>query len=153
MQLFSICDLPWKWNASFFFFFFCLASQLSGVLIISVPGEIYVYGAIYSLTVLSMICAVLVINHLILPVFYENNIVNCFEVRHLFGIMIIRDDSYSYHHIPYHISTWNCDSISDWEDSTHCSLLSQFCCSFPLPSSCPLWSLLRVRHWHIYNQY
>lgn len=96
-----------------FFLLLPLASQLSGVLIISVPGEIYVYGAIYSLTVLSMICAVLVINHLILPVFYENNIVNCFEVRHLFRIMILRDDSYSYHHIPYHISTWNCDSISD----------------------------------------
>lgn len=78
----------------FFFFFFCLASQLSGVLIISVPGEIYVYGAIYSLTVFSMICAVLVINHLILPVFYDNNIVNCFEVRHSFSVTIA-NDSYS----------------------------------------------------------
>ena len=64
--------------------FLCDASsQLTGVLIISVPGEIYVYGAIYSLTVFSMIVAVLAINHLILPVFYENNLVNCFEVTEL----------------------------------------------------------------------
>lgn len=56
-------------------------SQLTGVLIISVPGEIYVHGAIYSLTVVSIILAVLVINHSILPVFYENNIINCYEVR------------------------------------------------------------------------
>lgn len=50
------------------------------MLIISVPGEIYVYGGIYSLTVFSMILAVTVINHMILPVFYENNIINCYEV-------------------------------------------------------------------------
>lgn len=60
---------------------FFFSSQLSGVLIISVPGEIYVYGAIYSLTVFSMILAVLVINHLVLPVFYENKLINCFEVK------------------------------------------------------------------------
>lgn len=63
-------------------FLLLLYSQLTGVLIISVPGEIYVYGAIYSLTVVSMILAVLAINHIILPIFYENNIINCFEVKH-----------------------------------------------------------------------
>lgn len=51
------------------------------MLIISVPGEIYVYGVQYSLIVVSMLLAVVVINKLILPVFYENNIINCYEVR------------------------------------------------------------------------
>lgn len=58
-------------------------SQLTGVLIISVPGEIYTYGAQYSLIVASLGFAVLVVNHALLPVFFENNIVNCYEVAKL----------------------------------------------------------------------
>lgn len=72
-------------DTSIIMFWYCdlvrlFSSQLSGVLIISVPGEIYLYGSQYFMIVLCMILVVLILNHVILPVFFENQITNCYEV-------------------------------------------------------------------------
>lgn len=54
-------------------------SQLSGVAIMSVPAESYSYGFSYIFIVVSMIAVVPILVHVIVPVFYENNISNCYE--------------------------------------------------------------------------
>ncbi|KAH8418033.1 hypothetical protein KR222_010828, partial [Zaprionus bogoriensis] len=60
-----------------------VASQLSGLAIMSVPAESYSFGANYFLFVLSMFAVVPILVYVIVPVFYENNISNCYEYLEL----------------------------------------------------------------------
>ncbi|XP_053690872.1 sodium-coupled monocarboxylate transporter 2-like [Sabethes cyaneus] len=56
-----------------------IASQMSAVSIMSVPAEMYSYGAQYWIIAPTMLCIVLIINYVFLPVFYNNQIVNCYQ--------------------------------------------------------------------------
>uniref|UniRef100_T1PG30 Sodium:solute symporter family protein n=1 Tax=Musca domestica TaxID=7370 RepID=T1PG30_MUSDO len=56
-----------------------VASQLSGIAIMSVPAENYTFGFSYFFMVVAMILVVPILNYIIIPVFYKNNISNCYE--------------------------------------------------------------------------
>ncbi|KAH8313670.1 hypothetical protein KR067_009996, partial [Drosophila pandora] len=56
-----------------------VASQLSGIAIMSIPAESYTYGFNYLFVVLSMVVVVPILIYIIVPVFYENNVSNCYE--------------------------------------------------------------------------
>ncbi|XP_030573342.1 sodium-coupled monocarboxylate transporter 2-like [Drosophila novamexicana] len=56
-----------------------VASQLSGIAIMSVPAEIYTFGFNYFLVVIAMVVVVPILVYIIVPVFYENNVSNCYE--------------------------------------------------------------------------
>lgn len=56
-----------------------VASQLSGLSIMSIPAEIYAFGINYVFHNISAVFAIPIINCLVLPVFYQNNISNCYE--------------------------------------------------------------------------
>ncbi|EAT37341.1 AAEL010650-PA [Aedes aegypti] len=56
-----------------------IASQLSGVSIMSVPAEMYSYGAQYWIIAPTMIVIVMIINYIFVPVFYNNQITNCYQ--------------------------------------------------------------------------
>ncbi|XP_062554542.1 sodium-coupled monocarboxylate transporter 2-like [Armigeres subalbatus] len=56
-----------------------IASQLSGVSIMSVPAEMYSYGAQYWIIAPTMIAIVMIINYIFVPVFYNNQITNCYQ--------------------------------------------------------------------------
>ncbi|XP_058447704.1 sodium-coupled monocarboxylate transporter 2 [Malaya genurostris] len=56
-----------------------IASQLSGVSIMSVPAEMYSYGAQYWIIAPTMIVIVLIINYVFVPVFYNSQITNCYQ--------------------------------------------------------------------------
>ncbi|XP_055610558.1 sodium-coupled monocarboxylate transporter 2-like [Uranotaenia lowii] len=56
-----------------------IASQLSGVSIMSVPAEMYSYGAQYWIIAPTMLFITLIINYIFVPVFYNNQITNCYQ--------------------------------------------------------------------------
>ncbi|XP_055686683.1 sodium-coupled monocarboxylate transporter 2 isoform X1 [Lutzomyia longipalpis] len=56
-----------------------IASQISGATILAIPAEMYGYGTQYAIMVPFMIFTVFVINYIFVPVFYKNNIYNCYE--------------------------------------------------------------------------
>ncbi|XP_073828190.1 sodium-coupled monocarboxylate transporter 2-like [Musca autumnalis] len=56
-----------------------VASQLSGIAIMSVPAENYSFGFSYFFMVIAMVLVVPILNYIIVPVFYKNNISNCYE--------------------------------------------------------------------------
>ncbi|TDG43088.1 hypothetical protein AWZ03_010504 [Drosophila navojoa] len=56
-----------------------VSSQLSGVSIMSIPAESYTFGLNYIFGVLAMLPTVPILIHIIVPVFYDNNVVNCYE--------------------------------------------------------------------------
>ncbi|XP_032597427.1 sodium-coupled monocarboxylate transporter 1-like [Drosophila grimshawi] len=56
-----------------------VSSQLSGVAIMSIPAESYTYGFNFIFAVLAMIPTVPILIYIIVPVFYDNNVVNCYE--------------------------------------------------------------------------
>lgn len=47
----------------------------------SVPAENYTYGFNFIFTVLAMLPTIPILIYIIVPVFYDNNVVNCYEVR------------------------------------------------------------------------
>lgn len=53
---------------------------MSGIAIMSIPAESYTYGFNYLFVVLSMVVVVPILIYIIVPVFYENNVSNCYEV-------------------------------------------------------------------------
>ncbi|SPP82650.1 sodium-coupled monocarboxylate transporter 2-like [Drosophila guanche] len=56
-----------------------VASQLSGIAIMSIPAESYSFGFNYIFVVLAMVAVVPILIYIIVPVFYENNVSNCYE--------------------------------------------------------------------------
>ncbi|XP_017026629.1 sodium-coupled monocarboxylate transporter 2 isoform X1 [Drosophila kikkawai] len=56
-----------------------VSSQLSGVAMMSVPSETYSFGFNMIFVVWAMVLAVPVLIYVIVPVFYENNVSNCYE--------------------------------------------------------------------------
>ncbi|EDW24372.1 GL23436 [Drosophila persimilis] len=56
-----------------------VSSQLSGVAMMSIPAESYTFGFNIVFTVMAMIPTVPVLIYIIVPVFYENNVSNCYE--------------------------------------------------------------------------
>ncbi|XP_068152295.1 LOW QUALITY PROTEIN: sodium-coupled monocarboxylate transporter 2 [Drosophila tropicalis] len=56
-----------------------VASQLSGIAIMSIPAESYTYGFNYIFVVLAMFAVVPILIYIIVPVFYDNNVSNCYE--------------------------------------------------------------------------
>ncbi|XP_073828202.1 sodium-coupled monocarboxylate transporter 1-like [Musca autumnalis] len=60
-----------------------IASQLSGIAIMSVPSENYSFGIGYMIMMTSVIVIVPILNYIIVPVFYNNNITNCYEYLQL----------------------------------------------------------------------
>lgn len=59
---------------------FCISSQLSAITIVAVPAEVYSFGWHYILVVPVSALVVILVNYLFLPVFYHNNIDNCYVV-------------------------------------------------------------------------
>lgn len=60
--------------------FFSEISQLSAIAIMSVPAEIYSFGYQYLFLLPTLFFVTLVTNYISLPVFYCNNIDNCYAV-------------------------------------------------------------------------
>ncbi|KAH8418031.1 hypothetical protein KR222_010822 [Zaprionus bogoriensis] len=60
-----------------------VSSQLSGVAIMSVPAENYTYGFNFIFAVLAMIPTIPILIYIIVPTFYDTNIVNCYEYLEL----------------------------------------------------------------------
>ncbi|XP_055848233.1 sodium-coupled monocarboxylate transporter 1-like [Episyrphus balteatus] len=60
-----------------------IASQLSGISVIAIPAEMYSFGFTYVFISSSMIFVVPILCYFVLPVFYENNISNCYEYLEL----------------------------------------------------------------------
>ncbi|EDV52922.1 sodium-coupled monocarboxylate transporter 2 [Drosophila erecta] len=56
-----------------------VSSQLSGVAMMSVPAETYAFGFNMIFLVWSMVLVVPVLIYIIVPVFYDNNVSNCYE--------------------------------------------------------------------------
>ncbi|XP_017060271.1 sodium-coupled monocarboxylate transporter 2 [Drosophila ficusphila] len=56
-----------------------VSSQLSGVAMMSVPAETYSFGFNMIFVVWAMVLAVPVLIYVIVPVFYDNNVSNCYE--------------------------------------------------------------------------
>jgi solute carrier family 5 (sodium-coupled monocarboxylate transporter), member 8/12 len=57
-----------------------MASQISGVAIMTVPVEMYAYGTQYWMVVPAMMLVGVLLNYVIVPVFYDNHISNCYQV-------------------------------------------------------------------------
>lgn len=55
-------------------------SQLSAISIMTIPTEVYSFGWQYMIIVPNMILIVGTVNYVFLPVFYNNNIDNCYMV-------------------------------------------------------------------------
>ncbi|XP_016948983.1 sodium-coupled monocarboxylate transporter 2 isoform X1 [Drosophila biarmipes] len=60
-----------------------VASQLSAISIMSIPAEMYAYGINWMFTVVSMVLVVPLLNYVVIPVFYNNHITNCYEYLEL----------------------------------------------------------------------
>ncbi|KAH8408354.1 hypothetical protein KR215_003465 [Drosophila sulfurigaster] len=60
-----------------------VASQLSAISIMSIPAEMYAFGINWFFNVISMFFVVPILNYVIIPVFYNNNITNCYEYLEL----------------------------------------------------------------------
>ncbi|XP_061392472.1 sodium-coupled monocarboxylate transporter 2-like [Musca vetustissima] len=60
-----------------------VASQLSGIAIMSVPSENYSFGIGYMFMVSAVCMVIPILNYIIIPVFYNNNITNCYEYLQL----------------------------------------------------------------------
>lgn len=59
-----------------------LFSQLSAYSFVSLPAEIYSFGSNYvQLELLVVVLLTIVVNYGVLPVFYTNNIDNCYAVN------------------------------------------------------------------------
>ncbi|SPP82649.1 sodium-coupled monocarboxylate transporter 2 [Drosophila guanche] len=56
-----------------------VSSQLSGVAMMSIPAESYTFGFNIVFIVMAMILTVPVLIYIIVPVFYENNVSNCYQ--------------------------------------------------------------------------
>ncbi|KAH8355921.1 hypothetical protein KR200_002246 [Drosophila serrata] len=56
-----------------------VASQLSAISIMTIPAEMYAYGINWFFNVVCMIVVVPLLNYVVIPVFYNNNITNCYE--------------------------------------------------------------------------
>ncbi|KAH8284099.1 hypothetical protein KR054_010383 [Drosophila jambulina] len=56
-----------------------VASQLSAISIMTIPAELYAYGINWFFNVVCMVVVVPVLNYVVIPVFYNNNITNCYE--------------------------------------------------------------------------
>lgn len=57
-----------------------VASQLSAISIMTIPSEMYGFGMNWFFAVAIMVLIVPVLNYVIIPVFYNNDITNCYEV-------------------------------------------------------------------------
>ena len=57
-----------------------VASQLSGISIMTIPAEMYSFGVHWFFNVISTVVTIPLLNWVIIPVFYNNNISNCYEV-------------------------------------------------------------------------
>ncbi|XP_055904619.1 sodium-coupled monocarboxylate transporter 2-like [Eupeodes corollae] len=60
-----------------------IASQLSGISVIAIPAEMYSFGFTYVFIVSSMIVIVPILCYVIVPVFFNNNISNCYDYLQL----------------------------------------------------------------------
>ncbi|XP_016923868.3 sodium-coupled monocarboxylate transporter 2-like [Drosophila suzukii] len=56
-----------------------VASQLSAISIMTIPAEMYAYGINWFFNVVCMLVVVPLLNYVVIPVFYNNNITNCYE--------------------------------------------------------------------------
>lgn len=53
---------------------------MSAISIVAIPAEIYAFGWQYVLIIPTVGLIILIVNYLFLPVFYQNNIDNCYAV-------------------------------------------------------------------------
>ncbi|XP_017057285.1 LOW QUALITY PROTEIN: sodium-coupled monocarboxylate transporter 2 [Drosophila ficusphila] len=60
-----------------------VASQLSAISIMTIPAELYAYGVNWFFNVVCMVVVVPLLNYVVIPVFYNNNITNCYEYLEL----------------------------------------------------------------------
>lgn len=57
-----------------------VASQLSAISIMTIPAEMYAFGINWFFNVVCMVVVIPLLNYVIIPVFYNNNLTNCYEV-------------------------------------------------------------------------
>lgn len=75
-------NLCWNWQFLWIFSsnIFQHFSQLSALSIVAIPAEIYSFGWQYFLIIPTLVFIIIAVNYLFLPVFYQNNIDNCYAV-------------------------------------------------------------------------
>ncbi|EDW16658.1 uncharacterized protein Dmoj_GI10654 [Drosophila mojavensis] len=56
-----------------------VSSQLSGVSIMSIPAESYTFGFNFIFGVLAMLPTMSILIYIMVPIFYDNNVANCYE--------------------------------------------------------------------------
>ncbi|XP_068153303.1 sodium-coupled monocarboxylate transporter 2-like [Drosophila tropicalis] len=56
-----------------------VASQLSAISIMTIPAEMYSYGIHWFFNVIFMIVIIPILNYMVIPVFYNNNLTSCYE--------------------------------------------------------------------------
>lgn len=123
-------------------------SQLSAMAIMTIPTEVYSFGWQYALLLPSLIFVTLVTNYISLPVFYCNNIDNCYKVSIDFrlksGERFRNLNRPNLKCVFILISIWNCALAQLLAESIQCcisysvSFLSRWSCTFPH------WPLLKV---------
>ncbi|XP_055905825.1 sodium-coupled monocarboxylate transporter 1-like [Eupeodes corollae] len=60
-----------------------VSSQLSAISIVTIPSEMYSFGITFAFTMIAMFGALPILMYIIIPVFYNNNISNCYEYLEL----------------------------------------------------------------------
>ncbi|XP_055850584.1 sodium-coupled monocarboxylate transporter 1-like [Episyrphus balteatus] len=60
-----------------------VSSQLSAISIVTIPSEMYSFGITFAFTMVAMFLALPILMYVIVPVFYNNNISNCYEYLEL----------------------------------------------------------------------
>lgn len=56
-----------------------IASQVSPLTIMGFPSETYLYGVTFSFFFALVFVIILILNYMIIPIFYKNNLNNCYD--------------------------------------------------------------------------
>ncbi|XP_055375052.1 sodium-coupled monocarboxylate transporter 2-like isoform X2 [Condylostylus longicornis] len=56
-----------------------IASQMSSLSIVTIPTEIYEFGLHYYWMIITLFLSLIIINYIIVPVYYKNDISNCYK--------------------------------------------------------------------------
>ncbi|XP_036322020.1 sodium-coupled monocarboxylate transporter 1-like [Rhagoletis pomonella] len=66
-----------------------IASQLSAISIMTIPAEMYSFGMNWWFNVVTMILIVPLLCWVIIPVFYNNNLSNCYELSTMVELYLV----------------------------------------------------------------
>lgn len=65
-----------------------IASGLSGITLLGMPTEVYIYGIHFYFVIIPIFVMGLFVHYVIIPIFHELQIVSTYEVRHIIDIYL-----------------------------------------------------------------